>query len=176
MASFPTALATIPLASMTIAWVYLAQYRNVAHPPALYVSLHAVAVAAIVFSYFYLCWDYRAAGPWQYPGWGMFALGAIVFWWAAFVHKASLIPESGYALFNKGPYHYIRHPIYAGGLLGAGGLLLVAPAWQVFLAWCELLASLWLLLSIEELELSGRYGDSYAGYCRSTKRLVPFLL
>ena len=32
------------------------------------------------------------------------------------------MPIEGYGVFRAGPYKYIRHPIYAGGLLAAAGL------------------------------------------------------
>jgi len=176
MTTFWIAFAAMPLGSLLIAWAYVAQYRTGSVSRTLLVAVHAASIALIVLSYFKLVWDFRIDTTWQYPGWAVFAIGSAIFWHAAFVHKASLVPQQDYRVFSGGPYRFIRHPIYAGGVLGAAGLILVAPAWQVVAVWLVLFVSLWVLLTIEEHELHYRYGDSYDQFCRRTKRLIPFVL
>lgn len=176
MTSFWLSLAVMPAASLMIAWVYVVQYRHPTLPRPVAVAVHTVAVAAMVLAYFWLAWDHAADTVWRFPGWAVFAAGSALFWWAAFRHKASLVPQDGYPVFSDGPYRLVRHPIYAGGFLGAAGLVLVAPAWPVLVVLAVLAASLWLLLGIEEYELLSRYGRAYEDYCTTTPRLIPFVL
>jgi protein-S-isoprenylcysteine O-methyltransferase Ste14 len=75
-----------------------------------------------------------------------------------------------------GPYGYIRHPMYAGGLTAALGLLAVSLSREVLVAWLVLGASLWCLVEIEERELRQRLGSNYESYSRKTKRLIPRLI
>ncbi len=173
MRSLELNLIVIPLANLAIGWVYRRQYQGGGPPRALLVGIHGAAVAAIIVVYWILCAESYRPTPWRYPGWLLFAGGAFLFWYAAFVHPVSLVPDETRGVTNGGPYRRIRHPIYAGGLLGAFGLLLVSPTWRVALAWAVLFGSLWVLMLAEERELRGRLGAAYEDYCRRTWRLIP---
>jgi len=166
----------MPVSCLLIAWVYRRQYAAGSAARQAMVAVHTLSVAAIVLTYFWLCWDHFRPTPWMYPGWAVFAAGSILFWYAAFRHKASLVPREGYTLFNEGPYRYMRHPIYTGGIFGAAGLALVAPAWEVWMVWGVLVASLCVLIALEEAELRKRYNGAYTAYCKHTARLIPFVL
>lgn len=78
-------------------------------------------------------------------------------------------------LVTKGPYQFIRHPLYTS-LLGL--------AWGIFLKQISplsfalvLLVSLTLFLTAvyEERENLLTFGEEYAEYIRHTKRFIPFL-
>ena len=176
MISFVTTLLTIPLASAAIAVVYLLQYRTARRWRTPLVAIHFLAVSGIITTYAYLCFTHYNGGVSQIAGWIAFALGSAFFWYSAFIHKASLVPRDGYGVMASGPYGYIRHPIYAGGLLAALGLLAVSPSRELAVAWVVLAVSLWALTEIEERELRERLGSDYESYCRRTKRLVPGLI
>lgn len=77
-------------------------------------------------------------------------------------------------LLQRGPYRYIRHPLYLGFFLFGIGLLLVAQNYLMFL-------TIGLLTGVryvrkEEEELVGRYGNAYREYRRRTGALVPRFL
>lgn len=175
MAVFLIVLGVLPASTAVIATVYLAQYRPKARL-SIAVVAHFLAVTLIICGYAVLClWYYRPT-PLQYPGWAVFALGSALFWYSVRCHPTCLVPDDQVGVVRAGPYHRIRHPIYAGGLVGAFGLIGVAPSWPVLVVWLELAACLMLLIRVEERELAGRLGSAYREYSRQTRLLVPGVL
>lgn len=84
--------------------------------------------------------------------------------------------KEGHELIERGPYRWVRHPIYTGLLtmyvasvivLGRGGGLLGLPL--VF-------ASFWIKLSAEEKLMLRQFPDRYPTYQRRVKRIIPFVL
>jgi protein-S-isoprenylcysteine O-methyltransferase Ste14 len=78
-------------------------------------------------------------------------------------------------LVTEGPYHYIRHPMYASLLCLAWGVFLKHVTPLTFLL--TILASLMLFLTAvyEERENLAKFGDEYATYMQGTKRFIPYL-
>lgn len=78
-------------------------------------------------------------------------------------------------LVTSGPYHFVRHPIYAGILLG-GVATAVGLSWHWLVA--AVLAGIYFIYSatVEERFMSEQFPDTYPAYKRSTKMLVPFVL
>ncbi len=175
MSSFFVAILTIPLATLTIWGVYRWQYHAPTPVRRVLIGAHVSAVTAIIVSYWLLCLKCYLPSRWQYAGWTLFIVGGGLFWLATFSHRSCLVPDEQNRVVNRGPYRIVRHPIYSGGLLAALGLIAVAPAWQVVVAWGELFLALWALMRFEEGELTERMGEPYLRYMASTKRLVPGL-
>ncbi len=173
MNSFLCAIVTIPLASALIGAVYFLQYKVRSPLKFFLVIVHFLAVVAILSIYLLVFLKHYVPCIWLYPGWFIFIIGSFIFFYSAFIHSASLIPKENFKVVATGPYYYVRHPIYTGGLLGAFGLLLVAPTLEMLVVWCVLFISLVVLLLREERELALRIGDPYKQYCRLTKRLIP---
>jgi protein-S-isoprenylcysteine O-methyltransferase Ste14 len=75
-----------------------------------------------------------------------------------------------------GPYRWVRHPSYTGGVLAAIGFGLMLSTWLgalysgVILIWAYVLR-----VPREERLLASELGDAYSRYVASTKRFVPFL-
>lgn len=121
-------------------------------------------------------------GPLIPPGWlGQLLVlcGFLVAVWGVLAMRipdVSILPEvrPGARLVSRGPYRYIRHPMYSGLLLGGLGLVLGAPIWWRGLIWLVLLADLLIKLRYEEQLLARRFPD-YAAYSRRTWRLIPFV-
>jgi protein-S-isoprenylcysteine O-methyltransferase Ste14 len=75
-------------------------------------------------------------------------------------------PPRDAELVGRGPYRYLRHPIYAGGVLFFGGLSLVFSVWG--LALTAVLAAFWIAKArLEERHLVSRFPE-YADYRRRT--------
>ena len=84
--------------------------------------------------------------------------------------------KEDHELVTGGPYRWVRHPIYTGGILivtgsalalgKAGGLVSVAIMIAIFLH----------KIRLEERVLGGYFGSKYADYRRSTKALIPLIL
>jgi protein-S-isoprenylcysteine O-methyltransferase Ste14 len=77
-------------------------------------------------------------------------------------------------LVTDGPYRLVRHPIYSGVLVAGVGTA-VALSWAGLIA--VALAGVYFVYSatIEERYLTDQFPDTYPGYRRSTKMLVPFI-
>lgn len=87
---------------------------------------------------------------------------------------ASPVPLAEASLVQRGPYAYIRHPMYTGLLLFTLALVLAAPSPLRIAFWLVLLADLVLKLHYEEGLLAAKF-PGYASYQRSTKKLIPFM-
>lgn len=77
-------------------------------------------------------------------------------------------------MVSKGPYKYIRHPMYAS-------VLIVTLAWILdyftiprLIIWVVLIFDLIIKLKYEEKLLENRYKE-YQDYRKSTKNLIPFI-
>jgi len=78
----------------------------------------------------------------------------------------------GHRLVTGGPYRLVRHPMYAGLVLGAVGALLTFRTWT----------TVWILVALpgayfkarrEEQLLADEYGEAYDAYRRDTPGWIP---
>ena len=77
-------------------------------------------------------------------------------------------------LVTTGPYHRVRHPIYTGLLLA-----LIGTSIAVSLYWLVAVVAVgaYFVYSAfaEERFMASRFPDTYPGYKRSTRMLIPFI-
>jgi protein-S-isoprenylcysteine O-methyltransferase Ste14 len=80
-------------------------------------------------------------------------------------------------LCTTGPYGFVRHPMYAGGLFLAGpGLALILNSWVVLLL-TAIMYPVWSrLVRNEEKLMTAVFGDDYRSYAARTRRFFPRLL
>jgi protein-S-isoprenylcysteine O-methyltransferase Ste14 len=106
-------------------------------------------------------------------------LAALLMLWARMTfgrrsfHAAADPTEGG--LMTSGPYHYLRHPIYAAIMYFLwAGIASHLSLWNVSLG---IIATIGLFIRIlaEERLVSKRYPD-YVEYASRTKRIIPFVL
>jgi protein-S-isoprenylcysteine O-methyltransferase Ste14 len=84
--------------------------------------------------------------------------------------------QRDHRVIDSGPYHWVRHPSYTGGVLAAIGFGLALSTWLgalisgVLLIWAYVLR-----VPREEALLAGQLGEAYTRYCARTKRFVPYV-
>lgn len=83
-------------------------------------------------------------------------------------------PKAGGVLVTRGPYRWMRHPMYTTVLLGCAGLACLPGSTVAWLIWLALGGVLLAKSSLEEQWLRGHH-PAYAAYCRQCKRFVPGL-
>lgn len=86
-----------------------------------------------------------------------------------------LIPSK---IIKNGIYKYIRHPMYAGGLMSyLGASILVTRSFGVALLLGVILLHFVLdRIDREEQLLLNTFGNEYLDYMHQTKMLIPFVL
>jgi protein-S-isoprenylcysteine O-methyltransferase Ste14 len=77
---------------------------------------------------------------------------------------------------QSGPYRWVRHPSYTGGLLTVLGVLVCCVNWASLAALILAVAGYTYRIRVEERALATGLGSAYSDYMRRTKRLIPFLV
>jgi protein-S-isoprenylcysteine O-methyltransferase Ste14 len=103
-------------------------------------------------------------------GWAVAAVGLVLAVWAGVTMGSSLSPfprpPRHAELVDRGPFRFLRHPIYVGGVLFFAGLSLVFSVYG--LAPTAGLAAFWIAKArLEERYLLERF-PAYADYRRRT--------
>ncbi len=84
--------------------------------------------------------------------------------------------QRDHKVIDSGPYKYVRHPSYTGGVLSAIGFGLALSTWLgalisgVMLVWAYIMR-----VPREERLLASQLGAAYERYMARTKRFVPFV-
>jgi len=82
----------------------------------------------------------------------------------------------GQEVVESGPYRWVRHPSYTGGLLTLLGVLVCCVNWASLAALVVAVAGYAYRIRIEERALAADLGTPYRDYMRRTKRLIPFVV
>jgi len=83
--------------------------------------------------------------------------------------------KEGHELVERGPYRFVRHPIYTGILTMFFATALALGHTAGFAATLLLFASFWIKLGREEGLMLQQFPEQYARYKRRTKAIVPFI-
>jgi protein-S-isoprenylcysteine O-methyltransferase Ste14 len=117
-------------------------------------------------------------GPGRWIGFALFAAGIALGGWARRALGESFTPfpkpVDGATQVARGPYRFVRHPIYSGIVMSAAGWALAWNSIAGALLALSLLAFFDMKARREERWLESAY-PGYAGYRRRTRKLVPFL-
>ena len=117
--------------------------------------------------------------PWlQGIGLAVFVLGlALAIWARVYLGRNWGMPMSQKAdpeLVTTGPYRSIRHPIYSGIILAMVGTTIAVSLYWLVAA--VLIGAYFTYSAVaEERFMASRFPESYPGYKRSTKMLIPFV-
>jgi len=82
--------------------------------------------------------------------------------------------KQGHELVTSGPYSYVRHPMYTGGLIAVIGSAIVCGGAFVFLL--VILGALFLWrVGAEDKLMAQQFPKEYPEYKERTKALIPFV-
>lgn len=84
--------------------------------------------------------------------------------------------KQDHELVRRGPYRWVRHPIYTGLLCGLVGTAVVIGQWRGLVAVVIVCVALWRKLRLEERWMGEMFGAAYARYREEVPALIPFLL
>lgn len=84
--------------------------------------------------------------------------------------------KEGHELVERGPYRFVRHPIYTGILTMFFATALALGHLAGFVATFLMFASFWIKLRDEEQLMLQQFPDRYAAYRQRAKRIIPFVL
>ena len=84
--------------------------------------------------------------------------------------------KQDHELILRGPYAFVRHPIYTGVLFGMLGTAIVFGYVRCFIGVLICGFALWFKSQIEERFMVQQFGDQYASYRQRVRALVPFVL
>ena len=118
---------------------------------------------------------------------GLFIFGLVLMlagmalrWYSIRVLGASFTVDvatcPGQEVKQSGPYRWVRHPSYTGGLLTLVGILLCCLNLASLAAIVVAAAGYAYRIGVEERALAADLGPPYLDYMLRTKRLIPFLI
>ena len=84
--------------------------------------------------------------------------------------------KQDHELILRGPYAFVRHPIYTGMLAALLGTALVYGETRCFAGLLICGFGLWLKSQTEEQFMIQQFGEQYAHYRQHVRALVPFVL
>jgi protein-S-isoprenylcysteine O-methyltransferase Ste14 len=144
-----------------------------------FTQLASLAVATVV--------AYKNPAPIPGAPWWPVAVGLSLLWigvafrlWAIITlgrfFKMVVVIQDGHRVVDSGPYRWLRHPSYTGGLIIVTGLGLAEGDWisLAIMIVFPLIAYL-IRIRVEERALLEVLGEEYAAYAKRTSRLVPGL-
>jgi len=115
-----------------------------------------------------------------YLGLSFSILSTVIWFWGQqtlgryYSHEAVIY--QGHQLVERGPYRFVRHPIYTGGLLLFAGMGLMAQSWvAVVLIFVTTVVVLRYRIAVEEKILIAEFGEQYISYSKRVKRFIPFI-
>ena len=83
--------------------------------------------------------------------------------------------KENHELIERGPYAYVRHPIYSGMLLMMLGAAIFSGRAGAFAILAIIFFSLWYKARQEERLLTEHFPEEYPKYKARVKALIPFI-
>lgn len=174
--AFGLSLVYTGLGYALIAWKYQHFSRLGPRERRVLVALHIWVVASnvalftgwVVFEHRSLSWH-----PFPMAGLGLALAGTMLVLWAlSHLRHATFIPFTARPV-DGGPYGWVRHPVYAGGILATAGLAYFSGSTLVLFYAVVVSGLLYWVSKAEEIELIGRYGEAYLLYADRRGRFLP---
>jgi len=123
-------------------------------------------------------WIPTPASEWL--GAAVVLLGLLVTVWARLTlgrnWSGAVAFKQDHELIERGPYRFVRHPIYTGILLMALGTAVLQARISSFVFCAVLLIGFWFKLRAEEELLTRHFPEEYPRYRQRVRGLIPFVL
>ena len=125
-------------------------------------------------------WAVIAGAEWlHYAGVPVYLAGLGWVYWAFLTlgkqHSAEVTIQKGHELVTRGPYRWLRHPMYLGLIVFPMGVGLVFGSWiAAALPLLSIGLFAWRVGDEEEL-LRREFGEQWEAYCRRTWRFIPYV-
>ena len=117
---------------------------------------------------------------WALAGAALSVGGVLFAFWARAIlgrnWSSSVTIKHDHELVLRGPYTFVRHPIYTGLLTGILGTALIYGLARCLVGFLVCVLALWLKSQTEEKFMIQQFGDQYMQYRQRTRALVPFVL
>jgi protein-S-isoprenylcysteine O-methyltransferase Ste14 len=143
------------LAAVVILWQRVGVFRPL-HGPLHWAGLAIASVAMVLFV------------------WGLASLRSVDFFGARpiLARRRGVAEPPAAQLVVRGPYRWVRHPLYLATLLLIWSPMVFSADRLLF----DLLWSCWIVIGtyLEELDLRVELGEPYAAYCRRVPMLLPW--
>jgi protein-S-isoprenylcysteine O-methyltransferase Ste14 len=118
--------------------------------------------------------------PVMVTGAAVCVLGLLVTLWARWTlagnWSADVTFKQDHELVRRGPYRFVRHPIYTGLLIMATGTAVGDGRLRCWLGVAVLALGLWVKLSQEERLMLRHFPEAYPIYKKEAKALVPWII
>ena len=129
-------------------------------------------------------WPVRLAIPrtsvWILAGAALTVAGMLFSFWARAILGSNwsdiVTIKQDHQLILRGPYAFVRHPIYTGLLASLLGTAVVYGQVRCFAGLVICGIGLWLKSRTEERFMMRQFGEKYAHYRQRVRALVPFVL
>lgn len=126
------------------------------------------------------------AGVWPLPEWSYYLglsisiLGNMIWLWGhetlGRYYSQELVIYQGHQLVERGPFRFVRHPMYTGLILVYLGIGWAVQSWAAVLFTLPLTAIFGAYrIPIEERALISEFGEQYISYSKRVKRLIPYI-
>jgi protein-S-isoprenylcysteine O-methyltransferase Ste14 len=139
---------------------------------------YGVAFIAYLLNPSWMAWSAVAVPIWiRWGGSVPLLLGAYWMIWA--LHRlgdnltVSIDTKADHALITTGPYRWVRHPLYTGGMVESVGVCLMMANWFVAIAAGLFWSLMALRTPMEEGKLIETFGDEYRRYMDRVGRFIP---
>jgi protein-S-isoprenylcysteine O-methyltransferase Ste14 len=107
-------------------------------------------------------------------------VGLIILLWARTTlgrnWSTNVVFKEQHELIERGPYRYVRHPIYSGLLLMVLGIAIISGRVAGFVVFLAFFIGFWFKALQEERLLSRHFPEAYPNYKARVKALIPFVL
>lgn len=120
-----------------------------------------------------------ASYPLQFTGAILCAAGVGIAIWSRLLlgnnWSGGVTAKKDHELVIKGPYRFVRHPIYTGYIMAMAGTCLVTGGLAAIVFTALYAMGLCVKINQEEVMLSNLFPGTYSTYQQHTRKLIPFI-